>query len=98
MQPVIFSTTESAQGRSGWVRAGHSVCYYRNLYTQQQSGKKKNAVEARSYFSIRFTITFRHKADVCYLAYHYPYTFTYMQVDANFLTDNYLVMNCALNW
>lgn len=32
MQPVIFSVTEAKNGRPGWVRAGQSVCYYRNLY------------------------------------------------------------------
>uniref|UniRef100_A0A914XTX5 Cytosolic carboxypeptidase 1 n=1 Tax=Plectus sambesii TaxID=2011161 RepID=A0A914XTX5_9BILA len=88
MQPVMFSTSEAAQARPGWVRAGHSVCYYRNLYTEHQSGKKKSAGETRSYFSVRFTITFRHKADVCYLAYHYPYTYTYLQAKLECLLAN----------
>lgn len=116
MQPVIFSVTEAKQGRPGWVRAGQSVCYYRNLYyssaasesTQTPVIDKKptrrrtqsigptatvnsklatakqlnnNGNDVKSYFSIRFTIRFRHPADVCYIAYHYPYTFSYLQVN-----------------
>lgn len=46
MQPVIFSVAEAKNGRPGWVRAGSSVCYFRNLYTPEgpkdgkSSGKK----------------------------------------------------------
>ncbi|KAH7693976.1 zinc carboxypeptidase, partial [Aphelenchoides avenae] len=138
MQPVLFSVTEAKQGRPGWVHAGSSVCYYRNLYTPpgdtpQDEGPKKrllgaifaaterptrrapltnagaNSVqnaagggaqggadkssgtdsdsptktggnsETKSFFSIRFTVKFRHAADVCYIAYHFPYTYSYLQ-------------------
>jgi hypothetical protein len=105
MQPVLFSVTEAQKGRPGWVRAGSSVCYYRNLYVPRsdssaaddsdpivvdkpkKKGKKISATDAnnndmretKSYFSTRFTIKFRHNADVCYIAYHYPYTFTFLQ-------------------
>lgn len=120
MQPVMFSVTEAKQGRPGWVRAGQSVCYYRNLYfspstpepaiesntkpsvvprrrtqsigpvstpasktpTKQSNISLTSASDIKSYFSIRFTIRFRHPADVCYVAYHYPYTFSYLQVEA----------------
>ena len=33
MQPVMYSVREALSGRPGWIRAGDSVCYYRNLYT-----------------------------------------------------------------
>ncbi|KAI6230904.1 Cytosolic carboxypeptidase 1 [Aphelenchoides besseyi] len=113
MQPVMFSVTEAKSGRPGWVRAGSSVCYYRNLYVPNANGddneKKVNGTrrrtqsigpspanalppkttasvksvtsgsESKPYFSIRFTIRFRHAADVCYIAYHYPYTFSYLR-------------------
>lgn len=36
MQPVLYSVTEASQGRSSWVRAASSVCYYRNLYTNAE--------------------------------------------------------------
>lgn len=93
MQPVFFSVTEHCQNRSGWVRAGSSVCYYRNLYsntpsTSSYSGtkksgpskKKKNPFsESRSYYSVRFTLTFQHAGDVAYIAYHFPYTYSFLQ-------------------
>ena len=77
MQPCLFSVSEAAQGRPGWVRAGHRICYYRNLYTKPTIGKPSN--EPGGYNTAEFTITFRHEADVCYIAYHFPYTYTSLQ-------------------
>ncbi|VDO11390.1 unnamed protein product, partial [Haemonchus placei] len=34
----------------------------------------------RGFYSIRFNITFSNKGDVCYFAYHFPYTFSFLQV------------------
>ncbi|CAD5208252.1 unnamed protein product [Bursaphelenchus xylophilus] len=41
--------------------------------------KESTDKENKSYFSIRFSIRFRHAADVCYVAYHFPYTYSYLQ-------------------
>uniref|UniRef100_A0A7E4VT98 Pepdidase_M14_N domain-containing protein n=1 Tax=Panagrellus redivivus TaxID=6233 RepID=A0A7E4VT98_PANRE len=108
MQPVLFSVTEAQQGRAGWVRAGSSVCYYRNCYVPRtdteteesdpldpselskpmkklrkgsECGEKdgKENKESNNFFSIRFTINFRHEGDVCYIAYHYPYTYSFLR-------------------
>uniref|UniRef100_A0A914ZSG6 Cytosolic carboxypeptidase 1 n=2 Tax=Parascaris univalens TaxID=6257 RepID=A0A914ZSG6_PARUN len=91
MQPVLFSVTEACRGRPGWVRIGSSISYYRNLYagvnTPNDSVKKSGTSKktkcslssARNYFSIRFTINFQHAADVCYIAYHFPYTYSFLQ-------------------
>ncbi|KAI1730680.1 zinc carboxypeptidase domain-containing protein [Ditylenchus destructor] len=106
MQPVFFSVTEAKQGRSGWVRASSSVCYYRNLYTAtcdnngetvakevirptrsrttstpiktKTTKDPSSGQDTKSFFSARFTITFPHVADICYVAYHYPYTYSYL--------------------
>ena len=43
-------------------------------------------MDFRSFFSIRFTVKFRHAADVCYIAYHFPYTYSYLQVRATGFT------------
>lgn len=37
-------------------------------------------VRRRSYYTLTFSIKFPHKDDVCYLAYHYPYTYSTMMV------------------
>lgn len=105
MQPVLFSVTEASKGRPGWVRAGSSVCYYRNLYTSRSDSSTENDSdpidkdkpkkklrkssessnnngrdETKGYYSTRFTIKFRHAADVCYIAYHYPFTYSFLKV------------------
>ncbi|XP_076751692.1 cytosolic carboxypeptidase 1 isoform X2 [Xylocopa sonorina] len=68
MKPILFSVTEAQLGRPGWVRTGADICYYRNCY--QRPGKGRN------YLTTSFTVTFPHAYDVCYLAYHFPYTYS----------------------
>ena len=34
----------------------------------------------KSYYTLSFAITFQHDNDTCYLAYHYPYTYSMLQV------------------
>ncbi|KAG7468180.1 hypothetical protein MATL_G00140060, partial [Megalops atlanticus] len=73
MQPVLYSVCEALQGRAHWVRVGSEICYYRNHFCP--SGCQKGP----SYYTLTFTVTFRHSDDVCYLAYHYPYTYSALQ-------------------
>ena len=73
MKPILFSVIEAQLGRSGWVRTGVDICYYRNCY--QRPGKGKN------YLTTSFTMTFPHSYDVCYIAYHFPYTYSQLMVN-----------------
>ncbi|XP_054005382.1 cytosolic carboxypeptidase 1-like isoform X2 [Hylaeus anthracinus] len=68
MKPILFSVTEAQLGRPGWVRTGADICYYRNCYQRPTKGK--------NYFTTSFTVIFPHAYDVCYLAYHFPYTYS----------------------
>ncbi|XP_011693107.1 PREDICTED: cytosolic carboxypeptidase 1-like isoform X2 [Wasmannia auropunctata] len=68
MKPILFSVTEARCGRPGWVRTGVDICYYRNCYQRSTKGK--------TYFTTSFTVTFPHAYDICYLAYHFPYTYS----------------------
>ncbi|XP_076636128.1 cytosolic carboxypeptidase 1 isoform X2 [Colletes latitarsis] len=68
MKPMLFSVTEAQLGRPGWVRTGADICYYRNCYQRPTKGK--------NYFTTSFTVIFPHSYDVCYLAYHFPYTYS----------------------
>lgn len=77
MQPVMYSTIEAQEGRAGWVRAGTNVCYYRNYFTR--SREATGGQGGKTYYTSTFTVTFPHRNDVCYFAYHYPYTFTMLQ-------------------
>ena len=78
MQPVMYSTIEAQEGRAGWVRAGTNVCYYRNYFTR--SREATGGQGGKTYYTSTFTVAFPHANDVCYFAYHYPYTFTMLQV------------------
>nr|CAD7599970.1 unnamed protein product [Timema genevievae] len=73
MKPLLYSVREATLGRTGWVRTGRDICYYRNSY--QNLGSK-----GRSYFTTTFTVEFPHAYDVCYVAYHYPYTYSQLLV------------------
>ncbi|XP_012141750.1 cytosolic carboxypeptidase 1 isoform X3 [Megachile rotundata] len=73
MKPILFSVTEAHLGRPGWVRAGTEICYYRNCYQRPAKGK--------NYLTTSFTVTFPHAYDVCYLAYHFPYTYSQLMTD-----------------
>ncbi|EDO32134.1 predicted protein [Nematostella vectensis] len=78
MQPVLYSMQEAVvEGRPCWARTGANVCYYRNYFSRSQDlgGGQKS----KTYFTATFTVTFPHADDVCYLAYHYPYTYSMLQ-------------------
>ncbi|XP_057320034.1 cytosolic carboxypeptidase 1-like isoform X1 [Microplitis mediator] len=68
MKPILFSVTEAQLGRPGWVRTGSDICYYRNCYRRPCRGK--------NYLTTSFNVTFPHSYDICYLAYHFPYTYS----------------------
>lgn len=47
---------------------------WRNHYCPAR-GKRKT-----TFYTLTFTISFKHNEDVCYLAYHYPYTYSALKV------------------
>ncbi|XP_034173471.2 cytosolic carboxypeptidase 1 isoform X4 [Osmia lignaria lignaria] len=73
MKPILFSVTEAQLGRPGWVRTGAEICYYRNCYQRPAKGK--------NYLTTSFTVAFPHSYDVCYLAYHFPYTYSQLMTN-----------------
>ena len=72
MKPILFSVTEAMQGRAGWVRTGADICYYRNCYKRPNKGK--------NYLTTSFSVSFPHAYDICYLAYHFPYTYSQLLI------------------
>uniref|UniRef100_H3B6W6 tubulin-glutamate carboxypeptidase n=1 Tax=Latimeria chalumnae TaxID=7897 RepID=H3B6W6_LATCH len=74
MQPTVFSVCEALRGTPHWFRAGTHISYYKNHYFQSvaASGRQRR----QSYYTLTFTVTFPHPEDVCYVAYHYPYTYS----------------------
>ncbi|KAL4227460.1 Cytosolic carboxypeptidase 1 [Mactra antiquata] len=77
MQPLMFSVIEAMEGRPFWFRTGTDICYYRNHFTR--SAQATGGVKGKTYYTTTFTVIFKHSKDVCYMAYHYPYTYSTLQ-------------------
>ncbi|NXS44101.1 CBPC4 carboxypeptidase, partial [Balaeniceps rex] len=86
MQLVMYSVKEALQGRPCWLRAGHDICYYKNHYCS--SAAAGGGMRGKCYYTLTFSIKFPHKDDVCYLAYHYPYTYSTMMSHLDVLEQN----------
>lgn len=57
----------------------HFMLFYcRNHFSR--SSVAAGGQKGKSYYTITFTVNFPHKDDVCYFAYHYPYTYSTLQV------------------
>ncbi|XP_053437701.1 cytosolic carboxypeptidase 4 isoform X1 [Nycticebus coucang] len=83
MQPTLYSVKEALLGRPTWIRTGHEICYYKNHY--YQSAAATGGTSGKYYYSLTFAVTFPHNEDVCYLAYHYPYTYTALMTHLDIL-------------
>ncbi|KAL1449257.1 hypothetical protein WDU94_000468 [Cyamophila willieti] len=97
MKPLMFSVKEAACGRGAWVRTGSDVCYYRNSYIsnrhQRYLGRKSSRAASKNshefYHTLSFTVKFQHSLDVCYLAYHYPFTYSTLLTNIWKLSKNF---------
>ncbi|XP_032696449.1 cytosolic carboxypeptidase 1 isoform X4 [Lontra canadensis] len=78
MQPLMYSVQEALNARPWWIRVGTDICYYKNHFSR--SSVAAGGQKGKSYYTITFTVNFPHKDDVCYFAYHYPYTYSTLQV------------------
>jgi len=84
----MFSVSEALQGRPYWYRVGTRICYYKNHFVR--SSQTAGGMRGKTYYTASFSITFKQQRDVCYLAYHYPYTYTMLQVCG--------AHHCSLHW
>ncbi|XP_023799418.1 cytosolic carboxypeptidase 1 isoform X1 [Cyanistes caeruleus] len=78
MQPLMYSVQEALRSRPCWTRVGTDICYYKNHFSR--SSIAAGGQKGKSYYTITFTVTFQHKDDVCYFAYHYPYTYSTLKM------------------
>ncbi|XP_030434866.1 cytosolic carboxypeptidase 4 [Gopherus evgoodei] len=85
MQPVMYSVKETLQGRPHWIRVGSDICYYKNHY--RRSAAAAGGARRKSYYTLTFTVMFPHGEDVCYLAYHYPYTYSALMSHLDILEE-----------
>ncbi|XP_013931336.1 PREDICTED: cytosolic carboxypeptidase 4-like [Thamnophis sirtalis] len=77
MQPVMYSVKEALQGRPHWIRVGYDISYYKNHY-RNCAPAAAGGPRGKSCYTLTFSLVFPHQEDVCYLAYHYPYTYSTM--------------------
>lgn len=87
MKPVMFSVQEASEGRPTWVRTGYDICYHKNHFSRipkshDPTRSKRQAANA-CYYTATFTVVFPHSHDICYIAYHYPYTYTRLKASLN---------------
>ncbi|KFR12208.1 Cytosolic carboxypeptidase 1, partial [Opisthocomus hoazin] len=78
MQPLMYSVQEALNSQPCWTRVGTDICYYKNHFSR--SSIAAGGQKGKSYYTITFTVTFQHKDDVCYFAYHYPYTYSTLKM------------------
>ncbi|XP_048419122.2 cytosolic carboxypeptidase 4 isoform X1 [Stegostoma tigrinum] len=86
MQPVMYSVHEALCGRPHWVRAGSDIYYYKNHYCRYSAAARGQ--KETSFYTLTFTVTFLHLKDVCYLAYHYPYTYSTLMTHLHLLEES----------
>ncbi|XP_053558410.1 cytosolic carboxypeptidase 1 isoform X2 [Bombina bombina] len=79
MQPLMYSVQEARASRPRWMRVGTDICYYKNHFSR--SSAATGGQKGKSYYTLTFTVTFPHKGDACYFAYHYPYTYTTLKMN-----------------
>ncbi|XP_024130686.1 cytosolic carboxypeptidase 1 isoform X1 [Oryzias melastigma] len=85
MQVLMYSVQEAISGRPCWVRTGTDICYYKNYFAR--SSIAAGGQKGKSYYTLTFSTSFSHKDDVCYFAYHYPYTFSTLKMHLSKLED-----------
>ena len=96
MQPVLYSSISKTWERIGTHITYYRNNYQRTNHTREKEeddgaeggggggggGRRKtggNSINKR-YFTATFTLSFPSSEDVCYLSYHYPYTYSMLKV------------------
>mmetsp|Transcript_13479 Transcript_13479/g.11544 ORF Transcript_13479/g.11544 Transcript_13479/m.11544 type:complete len:495 (+) Transcript_13479:437-1921(+) len=67
MKPLIYSDAHARYKKIGWHRDGYDICYYQNNMKRRNAGY---------YYTLTFTIKFKHDHDTVYLAHCFPYTYS----------------------
>ena len=70
MRPVVYSCVDAGTRGIGWIRSGSDISYYSNLHHRNNSSGEGNS----QYYTLSFTIEFRHSKDTVLIAYSYPYS------------------------
>ncbi|CAM4797541.1 unnamed protein product [Rotaria magnacalcarata] len=83
MQILLFSDVAGKKELRGWHRAGHHINY------AEYKQRTYNPLLERdiNYYELDFQLEFTHSGDTCYIAHCYPYTFTDLKDDLDYLAS-----------
>ena len=88
MQPLIFSRKSFSEHNLGWYRVG-TMIYYGDSDYNKRTMDTNTIIKLHS---LTFELNFPFDNDECFLAYHYPYTYTNLLNDIR-LWENTSVAN-----
>ncbi|UJR13507.1 hypothetical protein I4U23_000521 [Adineta vaga] len=82
MQILVYSGVDARKQSRGWHRSGHHINY--SEYKQ----RSYNSLLDRdiNYYELDFQMEFAHSGDTCYIAHCYPYTYTDLKDDLEYLS------------
>ncbi|CAF2856372.1 unnamed protein product [Rotaria sp. Silwood2] len=83
MQILLFSDVAGKKELRGWHRVGHHINY------AEYKQRTYNPLLERdiNYFELDFQLEFPHTSDTCYIAHCYPYTFSDLKDDLDYLSS-----------
>ena len=89
MQPLFYSVREATEGRPGWVRTAFNITYYKNNFFYKEEydgqGEEDGRKKQKAHYTLTFSLNFPYSGDICYLAYHYPYTYSMLVVSFSYI-------------
>ena len=75
MEVLVHSSKMHKANNAGWYRSGRDISYFANNISRNNS----------TFYSLTFTFDFPHDSDIVYFAYCYPYTYSELTKDLEFL-------------
>jgi hypothetical protein len=72
---IVRCIVDAAAEGSGWLRQGYDISYYANNYARGNNAQQCGEGVA-CYYTLTFSIEFKHAKDTVLIAYSYPYTLT----------------------
>ncbi|XP_020894441.1 cytosolic carboxypeptidase 2, partial [Exaiptasia diaphana] len=73
MQPLMYSEMDAYKNKTGWVRTGINIKYYKNEIRREDTTKD------RYHYTLTWSCQFQYNRDTCYFAHCYPYTYSDLQ-------------------
>ncbi|KAL4217925.1 hypothetical protein ACF0H5_022664 [Mactra antiquata] len=84
MRPLVYSESDAKNKGVGWVRTGHHISYSRNVIHLHCPLMMRGI----PFYELEWQMEFPNENDTYYLAHCYPYTFTDLKDDLEFLLND----------